>query len=517
MLIILLSATLILSALTLLVAGLAYGRAKSRDSLDPRALATLLREESESLRRWIDDQARGQRSELSDQLRISSRDLADALREGLGQFGERLDQSVAQSGARTEDLRRLLDARLEAAGSAQEARGKHLRDELGAGLQRLGGAVGQTLTDLGERQKERLEILSRALESLTERQTASQETLRRSVEERLDAIRTENASKLEDMRRTVDEKLQTTLDTRIGEHFGRVVEHLNRVAEGLGEMKSLASNVGDLRNVLTNVKVRGTFGEVQLGLLLEQFLTPDQFVRDAKVREHTAERVEFAIKFPGRGGGETVLLPIDAKFPREDYDRLQEAVDQGDLIMAETQRKLLHTRIRLFAKEIRDKYVHPPETTDFAILFLPTESLYAEVLRQPGAFENIQRDFKVTLAGPTSLSAILNAFQMGFRTLAIEKRSSEVWQVLGAVQTEFAKYNQVVETLGKQLSSAATSVEKLGQRTRVMSRKLKTVEALPVDDASAVLGFEKSEALDELSEPEDGSPPSLIVHVGGRE
>jgi DNA recombination protein RmuC len=308
---------------------------------------------------------------------------------------------------------------------------------------------------------------------------------------RLDAIRQETANKLEEMRQTVDEKLQTTLESRLGESFNRVVEQLARVHEGLGEMKSLASNVGDLKNVLTNVKVRGTFGEVQLELLLEQFLAPDQYIKDARVRENTSERVEFAIRLPGKGAGEEVLLAIDAKFPRESYERLLEASDAGDVKLVEIYRKQLEVQIKSCAKDICEKYVCPPRTTDFAILFLPTEGLYAEVLRQPGVFDSVQRDHKVTLAGPTTLSAILNALQMGFRTLAIERRSSEVWQILGAVQSEFRKYNSVVDRLAKQLNTASNSVDTLGQRARAMNRTLKMVEALPegVSEA-ALLGFE---------------------------
>ena len=272
------------------------------------------------------------------------------------------------------------------------------------------------------------------------------------------------------MRQTVDEKLHSTLETRLGESFNRVVEHLARVHEGLGEMKSLASNVGDLRSVLTNVKVRGTFGEVQLEMLLEQFLTPDQYVKNAQVKDNSGERVEFAVRFPGKGAGAEVLLPIDAKFPRETFDRLLEASQTGDEEQVRACRKQLETQIRAFAKDIGSKYINTPRTTDFAILFLPTEGLYAEMLRQVGIFEFLQREHKVTLAGPTTLSAILNAFQMGFRSLAIEKRSGEVWQILGAVQSEFKKYNEVVDKLGNQLSTAARSVENLGTRTKAMNR-----------------------------------------------
>src|SRR5215218_4702967 len=331
-------------------------------------------------------------------------------------------------------LRQQIETKLDAAGDKQAEHSKSLREELNGSFKHLGGHISTTLTDLGHQQKERLETTTKALQTLTDKNDKSQEALKQAVEGRLDTIRQENAAKLDEMRQTVDEKLHATLENRLGESFNRVVEQLNRVHEGLGEMKSLASNVGDLRNVLTNVKVRGNFGEVQLELLLEQFLTPDQYIKDARVKDHTSERVEFAIKFPGKGGGEELLLPVDAKFPRESYEKLLEASDNGDAAGIELYRKQLQDQIKTCAKSIRDKYLNPPRTTEFAILFLPTEGLYAEVLRQPGVLEGMQRDFKVTLQGPSTLCAFLNALQMGFRSIAIEKRSSEVWQVLGAVQ-----------------------------------------------------------------------------------
>ena len=356
---------------------------------------------------------------------------------------------------------------------------------------RLGGNVSETLTQLSEQQKERLEKTTLALDALAQKNEKSHDALRLAVEQRLDAIRQESANKLEEMRQTVDEKLQTTLENRLGESFNRVVEQLARVHEGLGEMKNLASNVGDLKTVLSNVKVRGTFGEVQLELLLEQFLAPDQYIKGAQVRDSSSERVEFAIRLPGKAAGEEVLLAVDAKFPRENYDRLVEASQSSNSRLVDHCRKQLEVQIRSCAKEICAKYVNPPRTTDFAILFLPTESLYAEVLRQPGVFDSIQREHKVTLAGPTTLSAILNALQMGFRTLAIEQRSSEVWHILGAVQTEFRKYNKVVDQLGKQLNAAVNSVDALGRRTRTMNRTLKSVEALPEGTSeTGLLGFD---------------------------
>jgi DNA recombination protein RmuC len=369
-------------------------------------------------------------------------------------------------------------------------------------FRQFGASVAETLGKLGEHQKERLDNVTTAVSTLSEKHERTQEALRQTVEGRLDAMRGENAAKLDEMRRTVDEKLQSTLETRLGESFNRVVEQLERVHKGIGEMQSLAAGVGDLKRVLSNVRVRGTFGEVQLGMLLEQFLPPEQYIRNAQIKEGSQERVEFAIRLPGRDVEGEVLLRVDAKFPREDYQRPIAAADQGDADAVVQAGKDLENRIRLFAKTISEKYISTPRTTEFAILFLATESLYAEVLRRPGFFEQLQRDYHVTLTGPTTFTALLNALQMGFRSLAIERRSSEVWQILGAVRNEFTKYNEVVDKLSRQLSTAAKSVENLGVRTRAMNRKLREVEQLPDDTAQILLGRAVNE-MEEADEQED--------------
>jgi DNA recombination protein RmuC len=304
--------------------------------------------------------------------------------------------------------------------------------------------------------------------------------------------------KLEEMRKTVDERLQSTLEARLGDSFNRVVEHLERVHKGIGEVQLLASSVGDLKKVLSNVKVRGTYGEIQLGTLLDEFLSAEQIVRNAWIKEGSQERVEFAVKLPGRDADSELLLPIDSKFPQEDYERLVAASEIGDAEKVAEASKALESRIKTCARTIRDKYINPPRTTNFAILFLPTESLYAEALRRPGLFEQLQREFQVTLTGPTTFTALLNALQMGFRTLAIEKRSSEVWQILGAVQNEFTKYNEVVNNLSRQLESAANSVKRLGTRTRAMNRKLINVERLPEAAAQTLLAD-----IEPVEDPED--------------
>jgi DNA recombination protein RmuC len=492
----------------------------TRSSLDDRSISQvsqLLRGESDQIRRAGDDQARGTRQELGETLRgfqetslREFRDLGDRLDAQVQAFGEKLDKGVLAIHERAaniatkldldiarmgedatrnrEALRLAIETKLDAAALKQAASAKELREEMTGSFRKLGAGVSETLTQQSEHQKERLENVTTALSDLSEKQERGQEGLRQTVEGRLDAIRIENAAKLDEIRKTVDEKLQSTLETRLGESFNRVVEQLERVHKGIGEMQSLAAGVGDLKKVFSNVRVRGTYGEVQLAMLLEQFLSPEQFVKNAQVKENSQERVEYAIRLPGRDADSEVLLPIDAKFPQEDYDRLIVASEQGNAEAVAEASKDLENRIRQFAKSIREKYIVPPRTTDFAILFLPTESLYAEILRRPGFFEQLQRECHVVLSGPTTFTALLNALQMGFRSLAIEKRSSEVWQILGAVSNEFAKYNEVVDKLSKQLGTAAKSVESLGLRTRVMNRKLRDVEKLSDDDAQTLLG-----------------------------
>jgi DNA recombination protein RmuC len=310
-------------------------------------------------------------------------------------------------------------------------------------------------------------------------QNAQFETLRGAVEQRLDRIQQDNSAKLEQMRQTVDEKLQSTLEKRLSESFRQVSERLELVHKGLGEMQTLAAGVGDLKRVLSNVKTRGVFGETQLAALLEQVMAPEQYEKNVATRPGSNARVEFAIKLPGRDGTGPVLLPIDAKFPIEDYQRLQAAQEAGDKAALEMAEKALEARVKLEAKAIAEKYVEPPHTTDFALLYLPFESLFGEVLRRPGLFDHIQRQFRVTICGPTNLLAYLNSLQMGFRTLAIQQRSSEVWTVLGAVKSEFGKFAEVLANTKRQLQTVANTIDQAEVRTRQIERKLKDVEALP--------------------------------------
>lgn len=299
------------------------------------------------------------------------------------------------------------------------------------------------------------------------------DSIRKTVEERMDKMRAENSEKLEQMRATVDEKLHTTLEKRLGESFALVSERLEKVHQGLGEMQNLASDVGGLKRVLTNVKARGTWGEIQLGSLLEQMLAPDQFVKNAHIRENSAEVVEFAVKLPDGD----VLIPIDSKFPIEDYERLLQAVEQADASLIEQTAAELEKRIKTEAQRICKKYVYPPKTTDFGIMFLPIEGLYAEVMRRPGLAAEMQNKYRISIAGPSTLGAFLNSLQMGFRTLAIQKRSGEVWQVLNEAKTEFAKYAAWVEKVKKNIEQAHKTLDEAETRTRAVNRRLRSVES----------------------------------------
>lgn len=341
-------------------------------------------------------------------------------------------------------------------------------------LAQLRGALSETLTG--------------QLQALNESNARRMGEVRATLEAQLAQLQASNATKLDEMRATVDEKLQTTLETRLGQSFKQVADRLEQVHKGLGEMQTLAQGVGDLKHLLTNVKTRGMFGEAQLAALLEQVFAPDQYATQVVTRPGSKNVVDFAIRLPGRGDdGQPCWLPIDAKFPNEDYERLLDAQLRADAVAADAAGKALESRIRLEAKSMADKYLEPPHTTDFAILFLPTEGLYAEVLRRPGLMEALQRDMRVTLAGPTTLMAMLNSLQMGFRTLALEKRSSEVWQVLGAVKTEFTKFGDVLARVKSQTQTVLNTLDSAETRSRAMGRALKAVEALPAEKAATLL------------------------------
>lgn len=332
-----------------------------------------------------------------------------------------------------------------------------------------------------------LASLEDKLARLTADNNSSGEKLRALVEQRLQSLQTDNAAKLEEMRRTVDEKLHANLEQRLGESFKLVSDRLEQVHRGLGEMQSLAHGVGDLKRVLSNVKTRGTWGEMQLHQLLEQMLTAEQYVANTPTRPGSSDHVEFAVRLPGREEGECVLLPIDAKFPIEDYQRLLDAQERADGAAVEEAAKAIEARIRLEARTVCSKYINPPHTTDFALLYLPIEGLYAEVLRRPGLVDSLQRTYRVNVAGPTTLTAILNSLQMGFRTLAISRRASDVWKVLGAVKTEFGKFGDIVDATRKKLEAASKQFDQVDVRTRAIQRQLRQVEALPAVEAEQLL------------------------------
>ena len=415
---------------------------------------------------------------------------------------ERLDTRLRELQGGLERLERELrqEMALGRQEAASAARGD--REEQSLSVGRLSQTLASQMAQLGHLQAQQLESFGQHLAHLTNSNEQRFEQLRLAVEARLGAMQTDNASKLEDIRRTVDEKLHATLEQRLGESFKLVSDRLEQVHRGLGEMQTLATGVGDLKRVLSNVKIRGTWGEVQLAALLEQLLTPEQYVKNVVTRSAGSDRVEFAIRLPGRDLGDDdqrpVWLPIDAKFPLEDYQRLLDAQERGDPAALDAAVRGLELRLRDEARKIHDKYVEPPYTTDFAILYLPTEGLYAEALRRPGLVDVLQRDWRICIAGPTTLSALLNSLQMGFRTLAIERRSSEVWAVLGAIKTEFGKFGEVLEATRRKLEQASRSIESAGVRTRQIERKLKSVEALPVAEAQLRLGdLEEMEAADE--------------------
>lgn len=417
----------------------------------------------------------------------------------------RLRGSGDGNGAHIERLERELRQELQAsAQSTRQETAGHLAQYHNASVQQFDSMRQQMQLQSSSGREEQARALKRfadtlqqTLGNLTESNAQRMLEVRNTLESKIRDLQADNGKRLEEMRQTVDEKLHATLETRLTESFRQVSERLEKVHQGLGEMQQLAIGVGDLKRVLTNVKTRGTWGEVQLEMLLEQVLTVEQYAKNVETVAGSNARVEFAIKLPGTvDGGAPLWLPIDAKFPKEQYERLQAAADIADAEGVIRAGAELERAVRREAQTICDKYVSPPQTTDFAILFLPTEGLYAEVMRRPGLADDLQRTLRVTIAGPSTLSALLNSLQMGFRTLALEKRSSEVWQVLGAVKTEFTKFGDVLAATKTTLERAAKNIENAEVRSRQMARKLKSVEALPSEAAQLLLGSDGLERED---------------------
>jgi DNA recombination protein RmuC len=469
-------------AVLVMIALQAISLLRHRDDGSLNARLDALKDDNRHLRDALAAEQRAGRGEMAQTLG----QFRSLVQEQLGGMSAQQHERIGQFGQRLDVLTERTDIGLQSLAQRLTEDARRSREELTLAL-----------NNFGEQQQQRLA----ALTADNEKRMGE---VRATLEDKLGAMQQDNAAKLEQMRATVEEKLQTTLETRLGQSFKLVSERLEAVQRGLGEMQSLATGVGDLKRVLTNVKTRGILGEVQLGALLDQMLTPDQYESNVATMPGSGDRVEFAIRLPGADRDHPVWLPVDAKFPREDYERLLDAQERADGDAANLAAIALERRIREEAKTIRSKYVAPPHTTDFAILFLPTEGLYAEVLRRPGLFEALQHEYRVTVAGPTTLSALLNSLQMGFRTLAIQQRSSEVWQLLGAVKSEFGKFASILEKAERQLNTVSKSIGDAGKKTRTIERRLRGVESLSGDDAKQLLG-------DAVPAVEDGSEDDVEV------
>ncbi|HPE29127.1 MAG TPA: DNA recombination protein RmuC [Candidatus Mcinerneyibacteriales bacterium] len=416
-----------------------------------------------------------------------------------------LFQQIRRVNRDDERIERLVKDEMSRSRQENQSAAREGRQELGKNIAAFESSLLAQMKTVSDLQEKQFNRFSAQLDKLISENERRLEALRESLEKNLRFLQEENSKKLDQMRQVVDEKLHATLERRLGESFNLISERLEAVYKGLGEMQKLASGVDDLKRVFTNVKTRGTWGEVQLGNLLEQILTSDQYAENVATREGSNDRVEFAIKLPGRDdAGSVVWLPIDAKFPQEDYLRLLDARDKADAGLAEEAVKALEKRIRNEAKNIREKYVDPPHTTDFAILFLPIEGLFAEVLRRPGLAESLQADFRVVVTGPTTLTALLNSLQMGFRTLAIEKRTSDVWKLLGAVKSQFSDFGDLLDKTQKKLKEASNSIENASRKSRVIQRKLRDVTSLSGRESAAMLEEGGEESEPEVSEEEGG-------------
>ena len=414
--------------------------------------------------------------------------------------------AVSKSDGALTHLGQQVQSLVQTLGHNQTAAADSLRQLVDGHMQRQLEEARHSRQELQQHFSQLQQALAQQLQRLNQDSHHSAEQLRSTLNERLATIQADNATKLEEMRRTVDEKLHATLEQRLGESFKLVSDRLEQVHKGLGEMQSLASSVGDLKRVMTNVKTRGTWGEVQLGAIIDNVLRPDQYARNVKTVPGSDELVEFAIRLPGRDEAQPVWLPIDAKYPVEHYQRLQDALDAVDKPRVVAAGNALESSIRNEAKKIAAKYVSPPFTTDFAVMYLPSEGLFAEVMRRPGLVEAIQNDSRVVITGPANLAAMLNSLQMGFKTLAIEKRSSEVWGVLGQVKTEFAKFGEVVDATRKSIDAAAKKFEQVDVRTRAIQRRLRTVQELPSDTAN-----HPTAALQSSLPPGSADAPSFVT------
>jgi DNA recombination protein RmuC len=438
---------------------------------------------------------------LGGELRDGSKQLSLTIQERLGEVATTVNELTISNEQRLEAIRQNVAAQLVELKGQQIQSGEQLRESVQTNFSRLSTDLRETSRQLNEGIQQRLTDVGIKVGDLSTANERSQESLRKTVEDRLDKLNESNAQKLEEVRITVDEKLHSTLEKRLTDSFGLVTEQLGSVQRGLGEMKDLATGVGDLKRVLTNIRSRGGYGEVQLEMLLDQMLSPEQYIKNANIRQGTQETVEFAIKLPGQANGESVLLPVDAKFPQEAWERLEDAQVRGDLESVKQAGERLETAIRTAAKDISVKYIEPPVTTNFAVMFLPTEGLFAEVVRRAGLVDELQTKYRVTVAGPTTFAALLTSFQMGFRTLAIQKKGSEVWKILAATKSEFEKFGGLMDRVERNIGTVQNTLRDVGTRTRAINRKLKDVETndLQIQDPGALLGLDEPQEVDDES------------------
>lgn len=510
-----------LAAVAAIFAILTFFRAgRTGSALLQNQITHLLRDEGNLIRQAADEGARNLRQELNHNLLAfqettlkAFRELGDSLANQIKEFGLQLEHGIKEideraTGIRTkldtdiarmgeeanrhrEALRQAIETKLDDAAAKQSAAAKEARGEITTSFRQLGSNVAEALDRAGAQQKERLESVTKALDTLIEKHGQAQEALKLTVEGRLDAIRNSNEVKLDEMRKTVDEKLQSTLDERLGQNFKLVSDQLQKVSHGLGEMQQLATGVGDLKRVLTHVRPRGIWGETQLGSLLEDFLAPDQFERNAAVNPASQERVEFVIRLPRLNDGHSeVLLPIDAKFPYENFERIVAAAEVGDPQQVEEAARALERAVRVQAKDIASKYIVPPNTTDYAVMFLPSEGLYAEVARRPGLVEAVTREHAIMIAGPSTLTALLNAIRVGFRSALIHRQAGEVAKLLQKVRSEFEKYGDAVEAAHKRAQRTVEAIGKLQTRQNVMGKALRGIDLISADspiDAAAMM------------------------------
>jgi len=460
------------------------------------------------------EEARAAGKELREEVSVSLKSTTDTLSKTLEAVGKaqqtqlegmtkQLKELTDSNQGALDRIRTTFDSRVKELQDGNEKKLVEMRKEVSEGLKSTSDTLSKALEGMGKAQQTQLEGMTKQLKELTDSNQGALDRIRTTFDSRVKELQEGNEKKLDEMRKTVDEKLHETLEKRLGESFKLVSDRLEAVHKGLGEMQNLATGVGDLKRVLTNVKTRGTWAEVQLGAILEQILTPAQYEKNVRVKGDSSETVEYAVRLPGPKSDpdSRVWLPIDSKFPQEDYLRVQEAAERGDPEGVQKATDALARTVRTAAKDVHDKYVNPPNTTDFGIIFLATEGLYAEVLRQPALVDDLLHRYRVVVAGPTTLAAILSSLRMGFQTLAIEQRAAEVWRVLGAVKTEFGKFGEVLNRVKRQLNTASRTIEDTDVRTRAMERRLRSVEELPEEEATRILELPAPAELPETEEP----------------